>query len=56
MKDFAGTLYDVQVYLEPGEAAITQLRNWSRRCLDVVRNEVDIAIVDASMKRICWIC
>lgn len=46
LKVFSST-YDVQVYLEPGEAAITQSTELVTTVLDVVHNEVDIAIVDA---------
>jgi carboxynorspermidine decarboxylase len=37
----------VQVYLEPGEAAITQTTELVTTVLDIVHNEVDIAIVDS---------
>jgi len=47
LKEFAGR-FGVQVYLEPGEAAITGSAELVTTVLDVVRNEVDIAIVDAS--------
>ena len=40
----------VQVYLEPGEAAITGSAELVTTVLDVVHNEVDIAIVDASVE------
>lgn len=40
--------FGVQVYLEPGEAAITHCAELVTTVLDVVHNEVDIAIVDAS--------
>jgi len=40
--------FNVQVYLEPGEAAITGCAELVTTVLDVVHNEVDIAIVDAS--------
>ncbi len=46
LKDFSAT-YGVQVYLEPGEAAITQSTELVTSVLDVVHNEVDIAIVDS---------
>jgi len=39
--------YAVQVYLEPGEAAITQSAELVTTVLDVVHNEIDIAIVDS---------
>lgn len=42
--------FDVQVYLEPGEAVITQTAELVTEVLDVVRNEIDIAIVDASIE------
>jgi len=42
--------YGVQVYLEPGEAAITGCCELVTTVLDVVRNEVAIAIVDASVE------
>ncbi|MBN1127853.1 MAG: carboxynorspermidine decarboxylase [Chitinispirillaceae bacterium] len=42
--------FGVQVYLEPGEAAITRSTELVTTVLDVVRNKVDIAIVDASME------
>jgi len=40
--------FGVQVYLEPGEAAITGAAELVTTVLDVVHNETDIAIVDAS--------
>lgn len=40
--------FGVQVYLEPGEASITQCAELVTTVLDVVHNDVDIAIVDAS--------
>jgi carboxynorspermidine decarboxylase len=42
--------FDVQVYLEPGEAAITRSAELVTTVLDIVRNARDIAIVDASME------
>jgi len=42
--------HSVQVYLEPGEAAITNSTELVTTVLDVVHNEVDIAIVDASVE------
>ena len=47
MKEFSER-FGVQVYLEPGEAAITGCAELVTTVLDVVHNEVDIAIVDAS--------
>lgn len=40
--------FQVQVYLEPGETAITQSAELVTEVLDIVHNEIDIAIVDAS--------
>jgi len=40
----------VQVYLEPGESAITGAGELVTTVLDVVHNEIDIAIVDASIE------
>jgi carboxynorspermidine decarboxylase len=42
--------YNVQIYLEPGEAAITQSCELVTTVLDVVKNIKDIAIVDASIE------
>jgi carboxynorspermidine decarboxylase len=42
--------HGVQVYLEPGEAAITGSAELVTTVLDVVHNEVAIAIVDASVE------
>jgi carboxynorspermidine decarboxylase len=47
LKEFGGR-FGVQVYLEPGEAAITQSTELVTTVLDIVSNEMDIAIVDAS--------
>ncbi len=49
LKDFSAK-YGVQVYLEPGEAAVTCSTELVTTVLDVVHNEVDIAIVDASVE------
>ncbi|MBN1868926.1 carboxynorspermidine decarboxylase [Candidatus Sumerlaeota bacterium] len=40
--------FGVQVYLEPGEAVVTGCTELVTTVLDVVLNEIDIAIVDAS--------
>ncbi|MBN2036790.1 MAG: carboxynorspermidine decarboxylase [Chitinispirillaceae bacterium] len=45
-----GDRFGVQVYLEPGEAAITQCTELVTTVQDVVRNGMDIAIVDASIE------
>lgn len=42
--------FGVQVYLEPGEASITGSAELVTTVLDVVRNEVDVAVVDASIE------
>ncbi len=42
--------FGVQIYLEPGEAAITNSTELVTTVLDVVHNEVDIAILDASVE------
>ncbi|HRE02718.1 MAG TPA: carboxynorspermidine decarboxylase [Ilumatobacteraceae bacterium] len=42
--------HGVQVYLEPGEAAITHAGELVTTVLDVVHNEIDVAIVDASIE------
>jgi carboxynorspermidine decarboxylase len=47
LKEF-GRRFGVQVYLEPGEAAITGSAELVTTVLDVVHNEAEIAIVDAS--------
>lgn len=40
--------HQVQIYLEPGEAVITQSAEVVTMVVDIVHNEADIAIVDAS--------
>ena len=47
LKEFSRQ-HGVQVYLEPGEAAITGAAELVTTVLDVVHNETDVAIVDAS--------
>jgi carboxynorspermidine decarboxylase len=42
--------HKVQIYLEPGEAAITKSCELVTTVLDVVKNEIDIAIVDAGVE------
>jgi carboxynorspermidine decarboxylase len=42
--------FAVQVYLEPGEAIVTRTTELVTTVLDVVHNEVDVAIVDASVE------
>ncbi len=47
LKDFSDK-FKVQVYLEPGESVITQSAELVTKILDIVHNEINIAIVDAS--------
>lgn len=47
LKDFSKK-FNVQIYLEPGEAAITKSCKLVTTVLDIVNNVKDIAIVDAS--------
>ncbi len=49
LKEF-GNRFNVQVYLEPGESAITQSAELVTKVLDIVHNQIDIAIVDASIE------
>jgi carboxynorspermidine decarboxylase len=49
LADFARR-YGVQVYLEPGDAAVSQAGFLVTSVLDIVRNDVDIAIVDAGVE------
>jgi carboxynorspermidine decarboxylase len=42
--------FGVQVYLEPGEAAITGCAELVTTVLDIIHNEIDIAIIDASVE------
>lgn len=42
--------FGVQVYLEPGESAITGCAELVTSVVDLVQNEIDIAIVDASVE------
>lgn len=56
LKKFADKLqefsqrFDIQVYLEPGETVITNSVSLVTTVLDIVHNEVDIAIVDSSIE------
>lgn len=47
IKEFSDK-FRVQVYLEPGEATISKSAQLLTKVLDIVHNEIDIAIVDAS--------
>ncbi|MBN1384257.1 MAG: carboxynorspermidine decarboxylase [Elusimicrobia bacterium] len=49
LKNF-GDKFGVQVYLEPGETAVTQSAYLVTKVLDIVHNEIDIAIVDSSIE------
>ena len=49
LKQFSET-FGVQVYLEPGEAAITGCAELVTTVLDVVHNEIDVAVLDASLE------
>ena len=49
LKEFGGR-FGVQVYLEPGEAAITHSTELVATVLDIVHNKANIAIVDASIE------
>jgi len=42
--------FGIQIYLEPGETAITQSAELVTKVLDIVSNETEIAIVDASVE------
>ncbi|MCM8786515.1 MAG: carboxynorspermidine decarboxylase [Candidatus Omnitrophica bacterium] len=47
LKDFANA-FNLQVYLEPGEAVITEAGILVTKVLDIVYNKIDIAILDVS--------
>lgn len=49
LKEFSDR-FNVQVYLEPGESAITDSAELVTTVLDIVRNKMDIAVVDASIE------
>ncbi len=49
LADFARR-FDVQVYLEPGETAVTRAGFLVTRVLDIVKNEVNIAVVDSAVE------
>ncbi len=49
LKEFSDK-YGVQIYLEPGESSITNSAELVTEVVDVVRNKIDIAIVDASIE------
>ncbi len=45
--------FGIQIYLEPGEAVVTHSTELVTTVLDVVHNEIEIAIVDASVEAHC---
>lgn len=49
LKDFREA-YSVQIYLEPGEAVVTQSTTLETTILDIVENKKNIAIVDCSVE------
>ncbi|QRN41821.1 MAG: carboxynorspermidine decarboxylase [Neisseriaceae bacterium] len=49
LSDFSSH-YDVEVFLEPGEASVTNCASLETTVLDIVHNGIDIAIVDASIE------
>ncbi|MBK8397113.1 MAG: carboxynorspermidine decarboxylase [Leptospiraceae bacterium] len=42
--------FNLQIYLEPGETAITKSGYLVTKVLDIVQNEIDIAIVDSAVE------
>lgn len=49
LKEFS-KCFGVQVYLEPGESAVTGSAQLVTSVLDIIHNRVDIAVVDASIE------
>ncbi len=49
LKDFSNR-FNIQLYLEPGESAITQSADLVTSVVDIIHNKIDIAIVDASIE------
>ena len=49
LADFAGK-FGVQIYLEPGDAAVSHAGQLVTQVLDIVHNDIDIAIVDAGVE------
>jgi carboxynorspermidine decarboxylase len=47
LKEFSER-FKVQVYLEPGESAVTGTTELITQVVDIVHNEIDIAVIDAS--------
>jgi carboxynorspermidine decarboxylase len=56
LDDFCGKLgkfaekFQLQIYLEPGESSITGAGELVTTVLDIVHNEIDIAVVDSSIE------
>lgn len=54
IKEFANKLkwfknkFNIELYLEPGESVITETAELVTKVVDIVHNEIDIAIVDSS--------
>ncbi len=49
LKDFSRS-FGVQLYLEPGEAVITEAAQFVAKVLDIIHNDINVAIVDASVE------
>ncbi|MDR2708418.1 MAG: carboxynorspermidine decarboxylase [Elusimicrobiota bacterium] len=49
LKEFSET-FELEIFLEPGEAAITNSASLVTKVLDIVENEKNIAIVDSSIE------
>ncbi len=49
LRDFSSR-FNLQLYLEPGESAITKSAELVTSVVDIVRNKIEIAIVDASVE------
>jgi carboxynorspermidine decarboxylase len=49
LKEFSDS-FNLQIYLEPGEAAITNSTCLVTKVLDIVSNEIEIAIIDSSIE------
>ena len=49
LKEFSKA-HNVQVYLEPGETAVTRSTYLVTKVLDIIHNEVDVAIVDSAVE------
>ncbi|HRU01092.1 MAG TPA: hypothetical protein P5239_05270, partial [Victivallales bacterium] len=47
LKDFSKK-FELQIYLEPGESSITNIAELVCTVVDIVKNKINIAIVDAS--------